>query len=122
MLSTSPGKTKMTAYGPDGEPGVTLLEGAAEVGRTEVEVGGGTVGEAASTGGEVGEGGAGDGGRDVGAGSAGSVAVASGFVMNEIPQPRETIVSATSKGTRVDLLLNILHLIVYEYNALHTSL
>lgn len=112
----------MTAYGPEGEPGVTPLEGAAEVGGTEVEVEGGAVGEAASAGWEVGEAGAEVGGRDVGVGGGGSVAVASGFVVNEIPQPRETSMSAASKGNRENFLLVILHLIYYEYNVVQTSL
>jgi hypothetical protein len=109
----------MTAYGPEGEPGVTRLDGA-EVGGMDVEVGGGSVGEAASAGWEVGEGCSEAGGRDVKAGSAVSVAAASGVTVNENPQPSETNMSVTSKGMRVDFLADILHLTECEYNAVHT--
>lgn len=109
----------MTAYGPEGDPGVTRLEDA-EVGGMEVEVGGGAVGEPASAGGLVGEDWSEVGGGKVEVGSASSVTAASGVIVNENPQASETNMNVTSKGMRVNFFADILYLAEYEYNPVHT--
>lgn len=109
----------MTAYGPEGEPGVTRLDGAG-VGGMEVEVGGGAVGEPPSVGRLVGEGWSEIGDGEVEVDSASSVTAASGVIVNENPQASETNMNVTSKGMRVNFLADILYLTEYEYNPVHT--